>query len=513
MQGIEFGTDHKVRLPARFNVVQPFIDRHVGEGRGTTVAIRTAHETVTYAQLAERVNRAGNALMASGLLPGDRLLMVVKDCPAFFYLFWGAIKAGIVPVPPNTLLRAPDYAYMFEDSGGKLVVYSSEFAGEIEPALKQFPVRASTVDAFLADMAAASPKLDARLAAPTDDCFWLYSSGSTGRPKGAVHLQRDMVVTSELYGVRVLGVREDDISFSAAKLFFAYGLGNGMTFPLWTGSTAILDERRPTPDTTFETIEKFRPTLYYGVPALYAAQLVALDKGARDLSSVRACVSAGEALPAEIFRRWKDKTGTTILDGIGSTECLHIFIGNRLGDHKPGTSGRPVPGYEAKIVDDAGRPVAAGESGRLWIRAESAAKYYWNKPEKTAETMVDGWLNTGDTYRQDEDGYFIYDGRSDDMLKVGGIWCSPVEIENCLIGHPAILEAAVVGHADEHELIKPKAFVVLKQAGDGGPVLTEELMALCKKTLAPYKYPRWIEYVPELPKTATSKIQRFKLRA
>jgi benzoate-CoA ligase family protein len=313
--------------------------------------------------------------------------------------------------------------------------------------------------------------------------------------------------------VRVLGVTENDISFSSAKLFFAYGLGNAMTFPLWTGSTAILDDRRPTPDLTFETIEKFKPTLYYGVPSLYAPLLVALDAKPRETRSIRACVSAGEPLPADIFRRWKDKTGTVILDGIGSTECLHIFIGNRLDDYRPGTSGKPVPGYEVKVVDDARNPVKKGESGALWIRAESAAKYYWNKPEKTAETMVDGWLNTGDTYREDPDGYLVYEGRSDDMLKVGGIWCSPIEIESCLITHPAVLEAAVIGQADADQLIKPKAIVVLKQAGGGGAALTDELTDLCRKSLAPYKYPRWIEYVAELPKTATGKIQRFKLRA
>ncbi|MBN9090335.1 MAG: benzoate-CoA ligase family protein [Reyranella sp.] len=511
---ISFGPDNKVRLPQRFNVAVPFIDRHLTEGRSDKVAIRTVHgEAVTFGALAERVNRAGNALLAQGLRPGDRLLMAVKDCPAFFYLFWGAIKAGIVPVPPNTLLRAADYAYMFEDSGCGLVVYSTEFAGEIEPALKQFPVKMLTVDAFLAEMAKASPQLEARLAAPTDDCFWLYSSGSTGRPKGAVHGHRDMVVTSELYGVRVLGVTDKDVSYSAAKLFFAYGLGNAMTFPLWTGSTAILDDRRPTPDTTFDNIEKFQPTLYYGVPTLYAAQLAALDQKPRQLDSIRACVSAGEPLPADIFRRWKEKTGTVILDGIGSTECLHIFIGNRLDDYRPGTSGKPVPGYEVKVVDDARQPVKKGESGALWIRAESAAKYYWNKPEKTAETMIDGWLNTGDTYREDPDGYLVYEGRSDDMLKVGGIWCSPIEIESCLITHPAVLEAAVIGQADADQLIKPKAIVVLKQAGGGGAALTDELTDLCRKSLAPYKYPRWIEYVAELPKTATGKIQRFKLRA
>ncbi|MBV8413385.1 MAG: benzoate-CoA ligase family protein [Alphaproteobacteria bacterium] len=511
--GISFDSDLRVKLPERFNVAMPFVDRHVGEGRGGKIAIRTAAETVTYAELAERVNRAGNALLGAGLAPGDRMLMVVKDCPAFFYLFWGAIKAGVVPVPPNTLLRAADFAYLFEDSGCRLVVYSSEYAREVEPALKQVPVKAYTVDAFLGEMAKASPDLEARLAAPTDDCFWLYSSGSTGRPKGAVHAHRDMVVTSELYGVRTLGVREDDVSYSAGKLFFAYGLGNSMTFPLWTGSTAVLDDRRPTPDTVFGTIETFKPTLYYGAPTLYAAQLAALGSRERKLDSIRACVSAAEALPPDIFRRWKEQTGTVILDGIGSTECLHIFIGNRLDDYRPGTSGKPTPGYQVKIVDENRKPVPKGESGRLWIRSESAAKYYWNKPEKTAETMVDGWLNTGDTYRQDEDGYFIYDGRSDDMLKVGGIWCSPVEVENCLIAHPAVLEAAVVGHADENALLKPKAFVVLKEAGGGSPALTNELMALCKTTLAPYKYPRWVEYVEELPKTATGKIQRYKLRS
>ena len=246
---------------------------------------------------------------------------------------------------------------------------------------------------------------------------------------------------------------------------------------------------------------------------LPAAQLAALERGPRDFSSVRAWVSAGEALPADLFRRWKEKTGTTILDGIGSTEALHIFIGNRLGDYRPGTSGKPVPGYDCRILDENGDEVPRGESGGLWIRAESSAKYYWNKPEKTAETMVNGWLNTGDTYRQDADGYFIYEGRSDDMLKVGGIWCSPVEIENCLIGHPAVLEVAVVGHADEEALIKPKAIVVLKEPADAGAALTEALMAYCKKTLAPYKYPRWVEFVAELPKTATGKIQRFKLRS
>jgi benzoate-CoA ligase family protein len=515
--GIEIDSAGRIRLPDDFNVAVPFIDRHLAEGRGDRIAIRTTTESVSYAQLAQRVDATGRMLLARGLVPRERVLMIIKDCPGFFYLFWGAIKAGIVPVPVNTLLRAADYAYMIEDSGCRLVTWSLEFASEVEAALQQLGSKAPPAlkvndDASIgAD--AAGPGLEPHLARPTDDCFWLYSSGSTGRPKGAVHRQRDMVVTSENYGVRTLGVTEHDVCYSAAKLFFAYGLGNAMTFPLWVGGTAILDPARPTPDSTFDNIERFRPTLYFGVPTLYAAQLAAVDKRKPDFSSVRACVSAGEALPAEIFRRWQEKTGTIILDGIGSTEMLHIFLSNRLDDYRPGTSGKPVPGYEAQIRTPEGNQVEPGETGRLWMKGDSAAAYYWNKPEKTAETMVDGWLDTGDTYRQDKDGYFIYEGRSDDMMKVGGIWCSPVEIEACLIGHAAVLECAVVGRADADGLVKPQAFVVLKPGQEAGPALTDALMAYCKQTLAPYKYPRWVDYVAELPKTATGKIQRFRLRS
>jgi benzoate-CoA ligase family protein len=519
---IETGTEGpRIAFAEGFNVVPAFIDRHLDEGRAAKTAIRTAGgETVTYGELADRVRRAGNVLRAAGLQRGDRVLMILKDCPAFFYAFWGAIRAGIVPVPLNTLLRAPDYAYIITDSSCAALLYSAEFAAEVEPGLAQSQHKPELVlraegdgDSLLARLASADDKLAPVPASADADCFWLYSSGSTGRPKGAVHAQRDMVAASELYGVRTLGVSADDVCYSAAKLFFAYGLGNAMTFPLWTGGAAILDDRRPTPDTTFDNIARFRPTLYFGVPTLYAAQLQALEQRPADFSSLRACVSAGEALPADILRRWKERTGTVILDGIGSTEALHIFLSNRLEDLKPGSSGKAVPGYEARILDETGKPVPKGESGRLWIRGPSTAKYYWNRPEKTAETMVDGWLNTGDTYRQDADGYFVYEGRSDDMLKVGGIWCSPVEIESCLIGHPAVLEAAVIGQSDADGLVKPKACVVLKDTGGGSDALTAELAARCKQTLAPYKYPRWIEYVSELPKTATGKIQRFKLRA
>jgi len=466
-----------------FNVAVAFIDRHLAEGRGAKTAIRCADAEVSYTDLAEQVNRAGNALRGLGIGAGDRILMVVKDCPAFFFAFWGAIKAGIVPVPLNTLLRAKDYQFMLEDSGCAAMLYSPEFAGEVEPALAaaaRQPAHVLRTEGDGTTLAAlmddASDSLNPAPATATDDCFWLYSSGTTGSPKGAVHAHRDMVVTSQHYGVDTLGVREDDICFSAAKLFFAYGLGNGMTFPLWAGATSVLYAGPPTPQSTFETIEKFRPTLFFGVPTLYAAQLQALESLKPDLSSLRYCVSAGEALPADIYRRWKDVTGVDILDGIGSTEALHIFISNRPDDIRPGASGHVVPGYAARIIDEDGAEVAAGDSGQLIIRGESTAKYYWNNPERTARTMVGDWLNTGDTYIRDDEGYYHYCGRNDDMLKVGGIWCSPFEIEAKLVEHPQVLEAAIVGRADDDELVKPEAFVVLTDGVEASDALAEELL-------------------------------------
>jgi benzoate-CoA ligase family protein len=514
-------TERPTRLDfaPRFNVAVPFIDRHLAEGRAAKVAIRADGEAVTYGQLAERVQRAGNALLGLGLARGERVLMVVKDCPAFFYLFWGAIKAGIVPVPLNTLLRADDYRYMIEDSGCAAICYSPEFAGEVEAALAAavhkpgHAFRTEGEGRTLASLMGGAPLgLEAAPAGAADDCFWLYSSGSTGRPKGAVHAHRDMVVTSQHYGVETLGVGPDDICFSAAKLFFAYGLGNAMTFPLWVGGSAVLLGQRPTPQSTFEIIERTKPSLYFGVPTLYAAQLQALETARPDLSSLRLCVSAGEALPGHILQKWRDKTGVVILDGIGSTEALHIFISNRPGDVRPGASGRIVTGYEAKIVDEQGRPAPPGQSGQLMIRGDSTARTYWNNPERTARTMVDGWLNTGDTYIQDEDGYYVYFGRNDDMLKVSGQWCSPFEIEAKLSEHARVLEAAVIGRADADGLIKPEAWIVLKDKAADHGAIEADLVALCKTGLAPYKYPRWFRFAAELPKTATGKIQRFKLR-
>ena len=501
-----------------FNVAVPFIDRHVDEGRAGKIAIRGDFDDVTYGELAEQVSRCGNALKGLGLLPGARVLMMIKDCPEFFYVFWGAIKAGFVPVPLNTLLRAPDYQFMIEDSGCDAVIYSPVFAAEVEAALATASPKPANV--LLAEgegsitslMETASVDLDPAPATATDDCFWLYSSGSTGRPKGTVHSHRDMPVTCVQYAVGVLGIQEDDVCFSAAKLFFAYGLGNGMSFPLWVGATAVLAAGPPSPDMTFEMIERYKPTIFYGVPTLYAAQLRAMEEASPDLSSVRAYVSAGEALPGDIFRRWQEKTGGVILDGIGSTEILHIFISNAPGDHKPGASGRLVPGYDARILGEDGNEVEQGDSGELMIKGGSIAKLYWNNPEKTAATMQGDWINTGDTYFQDEEGYFVYCGRNDDMMKVGGIWCSPFEIEAKLIEHPKVLEAAVVARPDDDELLKPEAFIVLNDKGDASDTLSGELLEHCKDGLARYKYPRWFNFVEELPKTATGKIQRFRLR-
>ena len=520
----------EIRYPAVFNAAAAFVDRHLAEGRGgkTAIVFDDTGECVTYGQLAERVNRCGNLLRSLAGETGGRLLMVVKDCPEFFYLFWGAVKAGLIPVPLNTLLRAGDYRYVVEDSACAGLVYSPEYRAEVAAALAgashqpDFVLCTEGPGSLAAMMDESSDVLTPAPASPDSECFWLYSSGSTGRPKGAVHRHRDIVTTCVRYAVGALGVAEDDVCFSAAKLFFAYGLGNAMTFPLWAGATAVLSGQRPAPEMTFGVIERRRPTLFFGVPTLYAAQLRALEEspGRRNaLASLRCCVSAGEALPADIFRRWRERAGTLILDGIGSTEALHIFISNTAADYRAGTSGRPVPGYEARILDEAGSPVAGpsggndGDVGRLFIRGDSTAVRYWNNPQGTAETMTSGgWLNTGDMYYQDADGYYVYCGRNDDMIKVGGIWCSPAEIESRLIEHPEVLEAAVVGRADADQLVKPEAFVVLKDPQAAGDVLAAELLEHCRAGLARYKYPRWVNFVGDLPKTATGKVQRYRLR-
>jgi len=506
-------------FPPGFNAAVPFIDRHLDEGRGDKTAILSPQAVVTYATLASNVNRAANGLTALGLARGDRVLMMIKDCPAFFYAFWGAIKAGFIPVPINTLLRFDTYAFVIEDSKAGAVIYSPEYAAEVERALDASPhkpphvlVTEGAPECFDKLLASSGTLFEPVAAGAEADCFWLYSSGSTGRPKGAVHRHRDMVVTSQCFGVETLGICEDDICYSEAKLFFAYGLGNNLTFPLWVGATSVLNPGRPGAETSFPVLARFRPTVYFGVPTLYAAYLANMPKEKPDLSQVRYCVSAGEALPAGILQRWHEETGLWIIDGIGSTEALHIFLSNRLDDIQPGSSGTPVRGYRAKILDETGEEIHGAGSGRLFVSGASMARCYWNNPRKTAATMVGDWVDTGDTYRRDEQGYYYYCGRTDDMIKVGGIWCSAFDVESKLIEHPAVLEAAVIGKEDAAGLVKPEAFVVLKDGGSDQASLSEALMKLCKTKLAPYQYPRRIHFVAELPKTATGKIQRFRLR-
>ena len=510
------------QVPDRFNAAGFFVDRHVAEGRGGKVAFFHDEGELTYAGLQEQVNRAGNALRGLGVEQEHRVLCLLLDSPAFLATFWGAIKIGAVPIPVNTMMRAQDYLYFLNDSRARVAVISEALLAEAGPVLsharhlKHVVVVGTAGPGHIAYepwLAKASATLEAEDTSRDDSCFWLYSSGSTGFPKGAVHLQHDMVVCTETYALQVLGITPEDRTFSAAKLFFAYGLGNNMYFPMRVGGQGILYPHRPLPEAMFEVIHRHRPTIFFGVPTLYAAMLQIKEAEKRyDLSSLRCCVSAGEALPEEIFKRWRERFGVDILDGIGTTEILHIFLSNRPGQSRPGSTGLVVPGYEARVVDDEGQPVAQGEIGNLRVKGDSTMAYYWNQHEKTKATLFGEWIQTGDKYYQDTDGYFWYCGRADDMLKVGGIWVSPVEVENTLMGHPAVLEVAVVGHEDTDRLVKPKAFVVLKDGVAAATALEDELKGFVKDKLAPYKYPRWIEFVPSLPKTATGKIQRFKLR-
>jgi benzoate-CoA ligase family protein len=510
-------------IPSQFNVATYFVDRNVAEGRGDNVAIEVhpGDQLITYRQVLEGVNRFGNSLRnVLGVRIEERVLLLLLDCPEYAYAFFGAIKIGAVPIPTNTLFKPADYEYILNDSRARVVVISEALLPQLSViprdrlrylreivVVGDAPGGAHALNDLLAN---GSPQLEAEPTSRDDAAFWLYSSGSTGFPKGCVHRHQDMVVCTDLYARGVLGITERDRCFSVAKLFFAYGLGNGLYFPFGVGATTVLFGGPPTPANVFDIVSKHKPTLFFSVPTNYA-MLLAQETQA-DFSSVRWGVSAGEALPPAIFERFEKRFGVKILDGIGSTEILHIFISNQPGAIRPGSSGKPVMGYETRIVDDDGQLVPTGEIGNLLVKGDSTCTAYWNKHDKTRDTIEGHWIRTGDKYSADPDGFLWYAGRGDDMLKVGGIWVSPVEVENALIEHPAVLESGVVGKEDNDRLIKPLAYVVLAPGQTGSAELAKELQDFVRQKLAEYKRPRWVEFVTELPKTATGKTQRFKLR-
>ncbi len=500
-----------MELPRNYNAAADLVDGNLKAGRAGKVAYIDDAGQCTYGELAERVNRFGNHLRSLGLRMEDRILIAMHDSIDWPVAFLGAIKAGIVPIAVNTLLTTKDYEFMLSDSRATALLVSAPLKPQFEPLIPKMPfLKHVLVPPFAEILAQSKPELSAAATTRDDACFWLYSSGSTGMPKGTVHVHSSMRLTAELYAKGVLGFKESDVVFSAAKFFFAYGLGNSLSFPLAVGATTVLMAERPTPDAVFKRLTERKPSFFYGVPTLYAAMLAAPAFPSRSSLSLRICVSAGEALPPQIAKSFKEKTGVEILDGIGSTEMLHIFLANRPDDVRYGTTGKTVPGYELKLVDEQGGEVKQGELGELLIKGPTAANLYWNNRAKSRSTFVGEWTRSGDKYTRDADGYYAYGGRTDDMLKVSGIWVSPAEVEAALVSHESVLEAAVVGKEDEQKLVKPKAFVVLKP---GKQASTEELQGYVKSKLAPYKYPRWIEFVSELPKTATGKIQRFKLRA
>jgi benzoate-CoA ligase len=503
----------RIEVPREYNAAHDLLERNMRIGRAEKIAFHDDAGSITYAALAERANRFGSGLLAMGLRMEDRILLALHDTIDFPTAFLGAIKAGIVPIAVNTLLTAKDYEYMLSDSRAKVLVVSEALLPQFKPVLERLlflkHVIVSCTQSYAEVLANGQPALDPAPTTRDDACFWLYSSGSTGMPKGTVHAHSSMIETAELYARGVLGIRESDVVFSAAKLFFAYGLGNSLSFVMAVGATAVLMAERPTPASVFKRLKERKPSFFYGVPTLYAAMLVDPGFPKKEELALRMCVSAGEALPPQIAKGFKEKTGLDILDGIGSTEMLHIFLSNRPGDFRYGTTGKAVPGYELRLVDEQGSPVRQGELGELEICGSTSAMYYWNNRAKTRGTFVGAWTKSGDKYLQDADGFYVYGGRTDDMLKVGGIWVSPAEVEAALVSHPSVLEAAVIGKEDDQKLVKPKAFVVLKPGAQAGD---EELKAHVKAKLAPYKYPRWIEFANELPKTATGKIQRFKLR-
>jgi benzoate-CoA ligase len=510
-------------IPRTYNFAADILKRNLDAGRADKLAFIDHRGGWTYGALADRVDRFGHALRSLAVRREERILICLTDTIDWPTAFLGAIKAGVVPVPVNTLMTEDDYRFMLQDSRARLLVVSEELYLKFANLIGDCENLAHVV--VSGDNGHGHPRFEELLAgAPADAvtaqtvrdeiCFWLYTSGSTGKPKGAVHTHADLALTNELYGKPFLGITAQDVCYSVAKLFFAYGLGNALTFPMSAGATTVLLAQRPTPDLVAAILRKHPVTVFYAVPTFYAAFLASADTPQRAETRLRRCVSAGEALPAEVGRRWRDRYGVDILDGIGSTEMLHIFISNRPGEVKYGTTGKPVPGYDVRLVDDDGHVVQKrGDMGELQVRGPTSAVMYWNNREQSRATFLGEWTRSGDKYIEDDEGYFVYCGRRDDMLKVSGMYVSPFEVEAALQSHPDVLEAAVVGWPDDDALIKPKAFVVLKSPDKAGDAEARALQDHCRAQLAPYKYPRWLEFRTDLPKTATGKIQRFKLRA
>jgi benzoate-CoA ligase len=511
-------------IPTQFNLAAWFLDRPAEE-HPDRIAILGEPAVVRYDELREFANRAGNALRAMGCALGDRVLIVLPDSLEFLAAFFGTTKIGAVAVPVNSMARKADYAYYVSDSGAWIAIVHSSALAEFLPGMEGKPLELVVVGSAEAKgastkcrnwedwIAAASAELDPHPAAAGDTAFFLYTSGSGGQPKAAIHQHKNMFVTSRSYAHDVLGLRPDDRTFSVSKLFFAYGLGNGMYFPLSVGASMLLNPDRPKAEKVTELVARHRPTVFFAVPTFYAALLREVDHGLpADFSSVRLAVSAGEQLPPEIFSQFRKRFGLEILDGIGSTEMLQMFLSNRPGQARMGTCGVEVPNYEARIVGEGGRSVATGKIGNLWVKGQSAFAGYWNKPELTARTKVGDWVLTGDKFFRDADGYYHYCGRSDDMLKVSGMWVSPVEVENALLGHQQVAEAAVVGVPDAIGLMRPVAYVVLRAGSEASPQTARQIQEFVRTQLVSYKCPREIHFLNELPKTATGKIQRFRLR-
>lgn len=509
-------------LPERYNAVDHFVDRHIREGRGDRVAIIAGGRRFTYREIAELVGRVGNGLLHLGLQEEQRILLVLPDTPEFAAAYFGAMKIGAVPVPTSTASRAGDYAYFLQESRARIAIVHSTLLAEFSPALSgqrycgNVIVCGGAVDGYIhwdEFLESSSPQCETAPTTKDGAAFWLWTSGSTGRPKAAVHSHQDWVHCCEYYARGLLNIGADDVTFSSSKLFHAYGLGNGLMFPFHVGAAAILNPGKPGAKAILEIAQANRPTLFFSVPTLYAAMLEAAgQETACDLRSIRLGISAAEPLPAEIFRRWKQRFGIEILDGIGSTEVLHIYLSARAGQVRPGSTGQAVPGYEVALVDDAGHSVAPGVVGDLMVAGPSIAQCYWNRRALSAERIRGRWFFTGDKYTVDQDGYYWYAGRSDDMFKVSGQWVSPIEVECTLVEHPGVLEAAVIAFEESTGLHTPMAFVVPRDGYARTPEMARELQDFVRQRITPYKYPRHIQFLAELPKTAAGKVLRYKLR-